>query len=245
MEALNTLGIPCYHGLTLIDRTAHSPTHCTLWCKALDAKFHGKGAPFTRRDWDELLGEYGAVCDVPAICFAEELVAAYPEAKVVLVEREMGAWEKSFDEGITKNVWNPSIAVVAALDWGFVGRMREVFVRWRTRWVGCVDEASMRARARDKYVEHYRMVEKMVPESRLLKLKLEDGIGWQPLCGFLGVEVPDAKFPRVNEREALKELVGRILRQGMMNFLGTLGKVGVVAAAVVAMLGAYVKWENR
>jgi hypothetical protein len=35
-----------------------------------------------------------------------------------------------------------------------------------------------------------------VPAERLLVYRVDDG--WEPLCGFLGVEVPDEPFPRVN-----------------------------------------------
>jgi hypothetical protein len=33
-----------------------------------------------------------AVCDVPAACFAEELMTAYPNAKVILTNRDIDAW---------------------------------------------------------------------------------------------------------------------------------------------------------
>ena len=35
-----------------------------------------------------------AVCDVPAACFPEELIAAYPEAKIILTNRDIDAWHK-------------------------------------------------------------------------------------------------------------------------------------------------------
>ena len=38
-----------------------------------------------------------------------------------------------------------------------------------------------------------------VPAERLLVFEARDG--WQPLCDFLGVAVPDAPYPRVNSRE--------------------------------------------
>lgn len=237
MEALRILNIPCYHGLTLIARTSDGSTETDLWCRALDVKYYGKGAPFTRNDWDELLGEFGAVCDVPAICFAEELIEVYPEAKVLLVERELDAWEKSFDEGIVRNVWDPYVKVVAALDRGFIGRLRSVFVRWRGPWMGpgCHDAQSMRGRARAKYREHYELVERVTPRERLLKYRL--GEGWEPLCKLLGKEVPTVEFPRVNESEALKEFVRGLLRKGLNNFVWKLIKVlGPVLAIGLAVL---------
>lgn len=63
---------------------------CYLWNEAIDEKCFGKGKPFTGSDCDQLLGLVGAVTHIPAICFSEELIQAYPEAEVVLVKRDIG-----------------------------------------------------------------------------------------------------------------------------------------------------------
>jgi Sulfotransferase domain len=34
-----------------------NPPDATMWKRAFDAKYHGKGKPFTREEWDQLLGE--------------------------------------------------------------------------------------------------------------------------------------------------------------------------------------------
>jgi len=34
--------------------------------------------------------------------------------------------------------------------------------------------------------------------------------GWEPLCQFLGVDVPKKEFPNVNDREAIRKTIGRI-----------------------------------
>ena len=237
-EAFKILGISSYHGLTLI---ANASRDSEPWCRALDAKFHGKGAHFTGEDWDSLLGEYSAVSDVPAICFAEELMAIYPEAKVVLVERDLSSWERSFDEGIIKNAWSPVIDIIARLDQRLVGPVHRVLQRWRGAWMGVENEEGMRRRAVEKYREHYAMVEEIAgPQGRLLKFRL--GEGWGPLCEFLGKKVPGVEFPRVNDSEALKETVALILRQGIYNFLGDVGKIGL--GILVAGLGIYL-WKYR
>ena len=57
-----------------------------------------KGAVITAAEFDELLGHSVAVTDAAASVFAAEMVAAYPEAKVVLnMRRDLDAWEKSLD----------------------------------------------------------------------------------------------------------------------------------------------------
>ena len=93
--ALDILGCgPAYHGYTALHELDKLPE----WIAALRAKYHNDGKPFTRQDWDHLLGKYGAVTGSPIVCFAEELINAYPEAKVVLVERDIDSWYQSFEE---------------------------------------------------------------------------------------------------------------------------------------------------
>lgn len=55
-----------------------------LWAEALRAKYHGEGKKWGREEFDKMLGDYDGIADVPGICFVEELVEAYPDAKIVL-----------------------------------------------------------------------------------------------------------------------------------------------------------------
>lgn len=63
-----------------------------MWWEAFEAKFEGKGKPFGRDQFDKLLGHCQAVADNPCICFAEDLIAAYPEVKVILTLRPVDDW---------------------------------------------------------------------------------------------------------------------------------------------------------
>jgi hypothetical protein len=73
-----------------------------MWNEVQDAKFLGEGPLFTRTEWDKLLGSYSPVSsDAPALAFSEELIVMYPEAKVVLVERDIDEWYTSFDAAVT------------------------------------------------------------------------------------------------------------------------------------------------
>ncbi|KAI9711708.1 MAG: hypothetical protein M1820_001852 [Bogoriella megaspora] len=108
-QALEILDIPCWHGVTAFSRISD----CPEWQAALEAKFFHKGTPFSRERWDHLLGEFGAVSDVPAIALAEDLISAYPEAKVILVERDHDRWHSSFNEAVVGPVWNPVLQLIA------------------------------------------------------------------------------------------------------------------------------------
>ncbi|KAL8899387.1 MAG: hypothetical protein Q9207_006224 [Kuettlingeria erythrocarpa] len=212
-NAFNTLGLPCCHSFSLYNHICD----CGMWIRAFDAKFAGKGEPFTRTEWDQLLAEYGAVTDVPALAFWEDLVAAYPEAKVVLMERDIERWYKSFDDAVTKVMWGTLGNLLADYERGFVGPIRDVHRRWATDWMGVHSEDEMRAAAKDRYREHYASVRRMVPKERLLEYKV--GSGWEPLCDFLGKSVPDVEFPNINETASMHEKISIITRRGLLKVL--------------------------
>lgn len=144
-------------------------------------------------------------------------MSAYPEAKVVLMERDVDRWFKSFDEIVIKGIWSRWGNWIASRDPWFVGPLRDVHMRWVKYWMGVHSAEEMRNVAKEKYWEHYASVRKIVPEDRLLEYKL--GSGWEPLCTFLGKEVPDVEFPKVNETASMKEKMALIGRRGMKNLL--------------------------
>ncbi|KAJ6595788.1 hypothetical protein DFH09DRAFT_1273042 [Mycena vulgaris] len=85
-------------------RGAGEPATMDMWAAALRAKFHREGAPFGRAEWDRLLGDCQAVTDAPHILFAAELIAACPDAKVVLTTRDVDSWWKSYEATVTEAI---------------------------------------------------------------------------------------------------------------------------------------------
>ena len=78
-----------YHGWHTI---FNNPRDNEMWLEALEAKYEGKGKPYGRDEFDKLLYNCQGVSDVPAILFSEELIQAYPEAKVILTHRDFDTW---------------------------------------------------------------------------------------------------------------------------------------------------------
>lgn len=201
----------------------------------MDAKYLGQGPRFTRTDWDQLLGSYSAVsADPPAVAFAEDLIAAYPKAKVILVEREIESWYRSFDTNVINAQWSPMISFVSELDPWFLGAVKRCHRRWATGWMDSHCRAEMQEKSRPAYRDHYALVRRVTPKERLLEYKLGDG--WEPLCEFLGKSVPDVAFPHVNDSEALQELLTIIIKRGIYNafmramrFAAPLAGLGLIA----------------
>ncbi|MCJ1230897.1 hypothetical protein MMC12_007571 [Toensbergia leucococca] len=227
--ALNLLGYPCYHFFELYSNI----DDCDWWSRAIDAKFFAKGQRFERKEWDQLLGNYAAVADCPCICFAPELIDAYPESKIVLCDRNIDAWYKSFDEAVVQSAFSPVLDYVAYLHPGFTGKLVWMSRKWRQGFFRAKDQKELAENAKDIFREHYANVRKITPPERLLEFDM--ATGWKPLCDFLGCEVPDKPFPRVNETAMLKEKLGIITRRSLMNGMKRVVVVGSVAmAAIVA-----------
>lgn len=79
------------------------------------------------------------------------------------------------------------------------------------------------------------MVRGMVPKERMLEWCVDDG--WEPLCEFLGKEVPDEEFPNVNTAAGFadheKELVQRWISGALKNLAMVVGTVVAVGVGVV------------
>ncbi len=184
--ALETLGYPTYHFSSFFDNVRE----CDLWMKALDAKFNGKGKMPGKEFWDGLLGHVGGVTDAPCFLFAKELMDAYPDAKIVLVERDIENWYRSWME-FCKNAYHPVLHFIGKLDPYWMGRITGVGdIITRVQSGHAIDINQARVRSKDAYRHHYRDVRELVGKDvdRLLEFELKQG--WQPLCEFLGQPVP-------------------------------------------------------
>ncbi|KAF2008518.1 hypothetical protein BU24DRAFT_497956 [Aaosphaeria arxii CBS 175.79] len=231
MEAYKILGFSTYHGTDFVDR----PDDQVQWEKAVDAKWFGKGRPFERADFDAFLGEFHVLSDLPVIGFSEELLEMYPEAKVVLVDRDLDKWFESYAVSVIPNNYTPIVKILTTILEPYFLRARPatLIVNESHAWFGCHDEASYAASAREKYKSHYAMVRERVPRERLLNYEL--GSGWGPLCEFLGKKVPNEPFPFKNEREEFRKWMREVQRRKLRDGLWQVVKgVSVVGSGVLA-----------
>ncbi|KAJ7489534.1 hypothetical protein FB451DRAFT_1349737 [Mycena latifolia] len=161
-------------------------------------------------------GPLHGVTDAPCNAFAPELIDAYPEAKVVLVERDLEAWYTSF-QNILEPIYRPDFRVAAFLDLFWMGKLYRMTKMWIEGQFGATTLEKGQQNARKVYQEHYAEVRRVTPKERLLEFKLESG--WEPLCQFLGKDIPNVPFPRVNEAAALKSKM-EVLGKKSMGRLG-------------------------
>ena len=191
------------HGFDMISH----PEIGAPWMQAVNAKFLGQGKPNGRAEFDALLGNCAAVTDIPCAAFWEELMAAYPEAKIILVQRDIEDWYKSFDATIITELFSRVTTVIVDYVEPLIGsRIGALNRKLVYGYFQAETPDEVRQNARGVYREHYRRIREAAPKERLLEYRL--GEGWGPLCDFLGKEVPEGlHFPRVNEAAAMKAIV--------------------------------------
>ena len=209
-EAMTQLGyVDTYH---MMSCSLENPPDALLWMDALRAKYDGVGPKFTRKDWDRLLGSCQAVCDWPAVAFAEELIAAYPEAKVILTNRDVNSWHASTMKTVYWRAMDPELELVAKFSWA--AGMYQPMLR---KFFDSFFEGAFPTRGKAIYEAHYDHVRRIVPKERLLEYRVSQG--WEPLCRFLGEPIPppEQPFPSVNESATFVSRSRRRNRMQMCN----------------------------
>jgi len=150
---------------------------------------------------------YTAVTDLPTYNFWDVLAEEFPDAKVILIERDEDKWANSLEKHIgvehaefkemmfwrcytwiySKIMNHSSVAMGVYMDF-----MRPLALGPEARnYYGINMDIK-----RSQYRKHNLYVKTHCPADRLLIYKLGDG--WEPLCKFLGKPVPEKEFPHCN-----------------------------------------------
>ncbi|OAR01507.1 hypothetical protein LLEC1_02605 [Akanthomyces lecanii] len=159
---------------------------------------HGLQVPFTRADWDELFREYDVGTDLTSF-FAMSLIEAYPDAQVILVERDIERWHKSI--GLLFEPWTRwSNRMLMRILGRLAGTKSGIAAyKFTMGWTESAKPSDIMKNARAAYVKHYEDIRAVVPAEQLLEYKLTDG--WEPLAAFLGkpAPAPDVRLPHIND----------------------------------------------
>lgn len=180
--ALEQLGFgPCHH---MIEVFAAPERQVPLWTRA------AQGEP---TDWDAVYEGFAATVDWPGCHFFAELAQRYPDARVILTRRDPQRWYESISETILR-----------FMDEGGLNAP-EPDPRHPMHFSGLIvcrqflGNDLSRENVIAAYEAHVERVRASIAPGRLLEFEVAQG--WEPLCDFLGVAVPDAPFPRTNSRE--------------------------------------------
>lgn len=191
-NALEQLGFgPCHHMIEVVG----NPAQLSSWRAAARGE---------TPDWDAVFAGYASCVDWPSAFFWRDLAARYPDAKVLLSTRPEESWLKSIQATIL-----PLLQTLADIPPGPFRDTMEMARRLivERTFGGKIDDP---ARLLAVYRTHAEAVRRAIAPGRLLTYDVAEG--WEPLCRFLGVSIPDTAFPRVNSTLEFQELVAGAMR---------------------------------
>jgi len=163
-------------------------------------------------DWSRLFAGFQASVDFPGYPFYQEMMDQYPDAKVILTTRPFEDWYTS----VISTIWERKVQAdqqpkdlnqlldkekqieLCAL-W-----MRKTFLN--DQFNGKFLDKPVAEKA---FYQHHKEVMENVPKEKLLVYEVKDG--WQPLCDFLQLSIPEMDFPHLNKKEDFHAMVGRML----------------------------------
>lgn len=135
--------------------------------------------------------DFRAFADYPIDEFYQELDATYPNSIFISTNRDLESWLDSRERHVMRNQKDPNYKG----NWTVVDRDA-----WEERWYRHLSEVS-------EYFEDR-------PDD-LLCYDMFSEVGWEPICAFLEVPVPNVAFPRENFGRSnawKRSRVGRMLR---------------------------------
>lgn len=203
------LGGKCFHMIELLANTKR-------------LTYLKKGHKNGNYDWDALLNGYIATVDYPTCLFYEDLLVKYPEAKFIHTQRDSESWYASVRETIYRG--KPKNAKdIMRLVWNMIrsSDMRKVApvfqfndqLIWEGQFKGLFED---KATAIEIYEAHFEKIKATIPPSQLLVFKVQDG--WQPLCDFLDLPIPNTPFPNTHQRKKFNQRMDKLLVNGVLEF---------------------------
>ncbi|PAA67447.1 hypothetical protein BOX15_Mlig001041g1, partial [Macrostomum lignano] len=207
MKALEILlGGRCYHMFVIMKQKRH---HLKLWNQAAKEGL-------TKQLADQIFDGFVATTDFPVAAFYPELLKIYPNAKFVLSVRDPQRWVESVRSTIFKGMKAMGCMLAPSL-WllnltYFLPLHHNIFDSRLGIRVDMTDKELIEA-----FNRHTEAVIRTIPKERLLVFRVSDG--WEPLCNFLELPVPDVPFPNVNDTaEFQKKAIGFYTISALANF---------------------------
>lgn len=228
--ALTKLGLgPSHQGVDLFRNPARREAFIDLDEKLLNRTWQA-GDPALSARLRDLMRGYRSSTDNPICFLPDEVYAAFPKAKYILTTRPDGkqGWWKSINDAAgwhcRQDVWQ---YVFRFLIWPVT------FLRRTDDKVRGMQEISKRRYGAwdvELYDKHNAHVQELIPKDHLLVYDVREG--WEPLCEFLKVPVPNEEFPRLNETGAMQSIYFGMMAYGAFHWAMYAG----TAAAMVYIM---------
>jgi len=199
--ALEELGFGrCYH----MEEVMKNPRHLKYWAGIMETG---------QADWETLFKGYQSAADWPVAAYYRDLMAVYPDAKIILTVRDPDSWHTS----IMNTLYQLSrrfAQFTRIIPWvhQFLTAMEKAI------WEGIFhNKLEDKVHAVEVFKNHIEEVKRTVPQERLLIFEAKHG--WEPLCSFLNVPVPTNRpYPHKNNGSRIRQILkyGVLLKGGTM-----------------------------
>lgn len=248
--ALEILGYPTLHMKSILETLggAKDPKLLEMW--------YAHVVEHKPADWAQILAGYDACVDNPACMEWEAILAANPDAKVILTVRDAAGWARSYTtlDTFKSNRLEYVFGALSALG---LQRFEKAlvlgaFLKLNTIYHFDKDKkaSAVPRRFSDVPLPSLQELEKFYsqwtddvkarcPASQLLVFDVRDG--WEPLCTFLNKPVPSTPFPNSNAgRNGLNWVMGGAILRSFKT-PSTLSALALVGVAV----GLCYSWSKR
>ncbi|KAE8153819.1 hypothetical protein BDV25DRAFT_14939 [Aspergillus avenaceus] len=117
----------------------------------------------------------------------------YPESKVILPTRDVDGWHASCLLTVYQRSKDPVLQLLSLIDtpsrryYTLLQKLQDLLYRGDFAKYG-----------KEVFNDHNADLRQRVPAERLLEYRVEHG--WEPLCEFLEMDIPDSEFPRSNDQ---------------------------------------------
>ncbi|KAA3670648.1 uncharacterized protein DEA37_0003355 [Paragonimus westermani] len=226
-------GQPCYHMFELVAKHKDDSRKWVEVDRLVSESTDGKIDPGL---FYEIFDGYRCTVDFPSCSYYPQLMQVYPDAKVVLTIRDKHSWLESvratilLRRDIRRYDWVEKLIVGYQNGWHFLSMNRTMLERALGPGANITSDAVILA-AYDRWIAQ---VTEDVPADRLLVFHVREG--WEPLCKFLSVPVPNQPFPNVNERSEFVKRIRPRLKLVQLTRWGMRFVVGITVAILLYRL---------
>jgi hypothetical protein len=192
--ALDRLGFgPCYHMFDIVSSEERLGQWERIVCDG------------QRPDWEAVFDGYTSAVDGPPAVYYQQIMAAFPGAKVILTVRDAERWYQStYDTLYQFALRNRDNPAAAGSSQARLYRMTNTMT-WDGLFGGRFADRDHAIRVfHDRNEEIIRSID----PGRLLVYDVRQG--WKPLCDFLGADLPPEEFPHANDAESMRKTLAQV-----------------------------------
>jgi hypothetical protein len=180
-EALNILGIPSLHW--------QGPDRKIFETEVIQENIKNNRRLFY--PYDE---EFRGFLDFNGLFFYKTLYEMYPDSKFIYTWRAYDPWLKSTLR-LTQNIWREGYNIMI----GGSERMKWIVNNTRGQDIPEKEFSLIKTDRQYYWKDNQEIPAFFKNNPRFLQMKIcdGDGDGWEKLCGFLEMDIPDVDFPKI------------------------------------------------